>query len=66
VQRAARAAQSALDGARETRIKIGRRARDRSERTLPRVLIDGCDLGELLIQAGLARSYQCERRAGWC
>jgi micrococcal nuclease len=65
--RAARAfAQAALDGAREIRIEIGRRAKDRYGRTLARVVIDGRDLGELLIEAGLARSYHGERRAGWC
>ena len=65
--RAARAfAQAALDGAREIKIEVGRRARDRYGRTLAHVLVDGKDLGELLIGVGLARPYHGERRRGWC
>ena len=65
--RAARAfAQAALDGAREIKIEIGRRARDRHGRTLAHVLVDGKDLGELLVGVGLARPYHGERRRGWC
>lgn len=65
--RAARAfAQAALDGAREIKIEIGRRARDRYGRTLAHVLVDGKDLGELLVGVGLARPYHGERRRGWC
>jgi micrococcal nuclease len=64
---AARAlAQSALDGASKIKIEVGRRARDRYGRTLARVMIDGRDLGELLIGVGLARAYHGERRQSWC
>jgi micrococcal nuclease len=65
--RAARAfAQAALDGAREIKIEVGRRARDRYGRTLAQILVDGRDLGELLLGVGLARPYHGERRRGWC
>jgi endonuclease YncB( thermonuclease family) len=65
--RAARAfAQTALDGAREIKIEIGRRAHDRYGRTLAHILVDGRDLGELLVGIGLARPYHGERRRGWC
>jgi micrococcal nuclease len=63
---ATRFAQAALDGAREIRIEVGRRSRDRYGRTLARVAIDGRDLGELLVDVGLARPYHGERRLGWC
>jgi endonuclease YncB( thermonuclease family) len=56
---------SVFVGAREVWIEIGRRAHDRHGGTLAWVEIDGRDLGELLIQAGLARSDQGERRTGW-
>ncbi len=61
-----RFAQAALDGAREIRIEIGRRAKDRYGRTLARVAVDGRDLGELLVGVGLARPYHGERRQSWC
>lgn len=60
-------AQHALDGALLIEIKIHeRRPRDRYGRTLARVLVDGDDLGGLMIEAGLARSYHGERRRSWC
>ena len=60
-------AQAALDGALVIEIKIHqRRQRDRYGRTLARVLVDGDDLGGLMINAGLARHYHGERRQGWC
>lgn len=31
-----------------------------------RVMIDGRDLGQALIAAGLARPYEGDRREGWC
>lgn len=41
------------------------RPRDRYGRTLAWVLVDGTDLGEALIQAGLARAWDGRRRP-WC
>lgn len=60
-------AQQALDGALAIEIRVyEKRPRDRYGRTLARVLVDGDDLGELMIGAGLARSYHGEGRRSWC
>jgi len=60
-------AQHALDGALAIEIRVHtKRPRDRYGRALARVLVDGDDLGELMIEAGLARSYHGERRRSWC
>lgn len=40
--------------------------RDRYGRLLASVLVDGRDLGDLLIRQGLARAYAGGRRGGWC
>jgi micrococcal nuclease len=42
-----------------------RRPHDRYGRTLARVVVDGVDLGEALIAAGLARAWDGKRRT-WC
>ena len=42
-----------------------RRPKDRYGRTLALVRVDGVDLGEALIQAGLARPWEGKRRP-WC
>ncbi len=42
-----------------------RRPRDRYGRTLARVRVDGQDLGEALVAAGLARAWD-GRRHPWC
>jgi endonuclease YncB( thermonuclease family) len=42
-----------------------KRPRDRYGRTLALVKVDGVDLGEALIQAGLARPWEGKQRA-WC
>jgi endonuclease YncB( thermonuclease family) len=39
---------------------------DRYGRTIARVYINGRDLGEMLIAAGLGRPYHGERRRPWC
>jgi micrococcal nuclease len=60
-------AQHALDGAIIIEIRVHeRRPRDKYGRTLARVVVDGDDLGDLMIEAGLARPYQGERRLSWC
>lgn len=60
-------AQHALDGALVIEIKVNqRRPRDRYGRTLARVIVDGDDLGDLMIEAGLARLYHGEQRQSWC
>lgn len=41
------------------------RPRDRYGRTLARVAVDGVDLGEALVAAGLARRWDGKRRS-WC
>ena len=40
--------------------------RDRYGRLLGRLLVNGRDVGPLLIGEGLARAYSGGRRAGWC
>ncbi|MCA3083112.1 MAG: thermonuclease family protein [Rhodocyclaceae bacterium] len=42
-----------------------KRPRDRYGRTLALVKVDGVDLGEMLVQAGLARPWDGKRRP-WC
>jgi micrococcal nuclease len=60
-------AQHALDGALQIEIRIHeRRPRDRYGRTLARAIVDSDDLGDLMIEAGLARTYHGERRRSWC
>ncbi|MCZ8124485.1 MAG: thermonuclease family protein [Magnetospirillum sp.] len=60
-------AQHALDGAMAIEIRIHeRRPRDRYGRSLARVIVDGDDLGDLMIEAGLARPYHGEQRRSWC
>ena len=39
---------------------------DKYHRILAEVIIDGKNLGNLLIQNGLARKYNGAKRAGWC
>lgn len=39
---------------------------DRYGRTIARVYVNGRDLGEMLIGAGLGRPYRGERRQTWC
>ncbi|MCZ8312355.1 MAG: thermonuclease family protein [Magnetospirillum sp.] len=46
-------------------VRDQKRPRDRYGRTLALVKVDGVDLGEALIQAGLARPWEGKRRA-WC
>ena len=41
-------------------------ARDRYGRALRYVQVNGADVGEALIGAGLARSYDGKKRLGWC
>ncbi len=55
---------AALAGAQ--RIDLRERGTDRYRRALAVVLIDGRDLAELLIQAGLGRPYHGEKRRSWC
>ncbi|GAB4181970.1 MAG: hypothetical protein OHK0024_21080 [Thalassobaculales bacterium] len=47
-------------------VTIERAGRDRWGRTLARVWIDGRDLADLLIAAGLGRPYSGGRRQSWC
>lgn len=64
-QRAAMFTQDALADATAVRIlRTGRK--DRYGRTIARVYVDGRDLGEMLIAAGLGRPYRGERRQSWC
>ncbi|MFN7192344.1 MAG: thermonuclease family protein [Rhodospirillales bacterium] len=46
-------------------VRDQKRPRDRYGRTLALVRVDGVDLGEQLIQVGLARPWEGKRRA-WC
>ncbi len=46
-------------------VRDQKRSRDRYGRTLALVRVDGVDLGEQLIRAGLARPWEGKRRA-WC
>ena len=39
---------------------------DKYHRILAEIIIDGKNLGNLLIQNGLAREYKGGKRAGWC
>ncbi len=60
-------AQTALDDALRIEVIVHeRRPRDRYGLTLALVRVDGDDLGQLLIGAGLARPYHGERPASWC
>lgn len=43
-----------------------RNERDRYGRGLGRLLVDGHDVGEVLISEGLARRYNGGQRGGWC
>lgn len=40
--------------------------RDKYGRTLAHVTADGRDVGDILIEEGLARPYRGERRKSWC
>lgn len=40
--------------------------RDRYGRTLATLTVNGKDVGEILINEGLARPYAGKKRAGWC
>lgn len=44
----------------------GTGARDRYGRTLSSLVLDGHDVGEVLISEGLAREYHGGRRQPWC
>lgn len=48
------------------RVELVRFPPDRYGRTLARVYLDGRDLADLLIEAGLGRPYDGGRRASWC
>jgi endonuclease YncB( thermonuclease family) len=39
---------------------------DKYHRTLARVFVDGRDLSEMIIAAGLGRTYAGGKREGWC
>lgn len=41
-------------------------AHDKYRRVLAVVRVNGVDVAQVMIGAGLARQYQGERRAGWC
>jgi len=43
-----------------------KRRYDRYNRLLASVLINGIDLGQMLLDAGLARPYSGGKRKGWC
>ena len=40
--------------------------RDRYDRLLGRLIVNGIDVGDTLIAEGLARAYDGGRRQGWC
>lgn len=40
--------------------------RDRYDRLLGRLMVNGRDVGDTLISEGLARAYEGGRRQGWC
>lgn len=50
----------------QSEIRIVRDGKDRYERTLAHVFVDGDNVIDELIEAGLARSYLGGDRAGWC
>lgn len=64
-ERARQLAAAALAGSRVEVRPDPRRPRDRYGRTLAWVDVDGRDLGELLVAAGLARRWDGRRRP-WC
>jgi len=64
-QRAKAATQAALDRAGAVTLRPFERSRDRHGRTLAYVVVDGRDLGELLMAQGLARPWT-GRRQSWC
>lgn len=39
---------------------------DRYRRTLAVVRVDGIDVAQIMVEAGLARPYHGEKRQGWC
>jgi endonuclease YncB( thermonuclease family) len=43
----------------------GNRTKDRHGRTLARVLVNGADIGEILVMDGLARPWEGKRQS-WC
>lgn len=51
---------------RPVRVELSEMRRDKYFRILARVWADGQEVGPLLIQAGLARSYAGGPRHGWC
>lgn len=63
-QRARALAKAKLDKA--SSIVLLRPERDKYFRVLSPVLVDGEDLGDALVRAGLARPYDGGTKAGWC
>ncbi len=62
--RATRALERRIDASRE--IHVAFRGTDRYGRRLARLSLDGTDVADPLIAAGLARPYEGGRRDGWC
>lgn len=63
-QRATWALRRALLGARD--IQITGRGRDKYDRPLVQLRLDGADVSANMIRAGHGRAYQGGRRGGWC
>ncbi len=61
---ATQALQHRVDGSRE--VLVAFRGTDRYGRRLARLSLDGTDVAQPLIAAGLARPYEGGRRDGWC
>lgn len=62
--RATQALERRVNGSRQ--VLVAFRGTDRYGRHLARLMLDGTDVAEPLIEAGLARPYEGGRREGWC
>ena len=64
----ARAAKAALTAAvrRAKRVEIGIEGRDRYDRPLVHLVLDGTDAADVMLKAGHGRTYDGGAREGWC
>ena len=62
--RATQALERRVNASRE--VQVAFHGTDRYGRRLARLSLDGTDVAQPLIAAGLARPYDGGRRAGWC
>jgi endonuclease YncB( thermonuclease family) len=57
--------QQLIDAAKDVRIKDSGKL-DKYQRGLGQLLLDGKDVGSILIEENLARPYHGQKRQGWC